>query len=125
MDQTPGMTPKRLTRPHVGRSPTRPHQVAGKRTEPPVSSPKDAAHIKAAVAAPEPLLEPPVNRSKSQGLRAVSNAWDIPVVANSVMFSLPKSTAPADLRLVSTVASSLGITSLNMGEPPVVRIPAE
>ena len=30
--------------------------------------------MKAAVAPPEPLLEPPVNRSRSQGLRAVANA---------------------------------------------------
>ena len=60
MDQTPGITPYRLTRPQVGLRPTKPHQVAGNRTEPPVSSPRDDAHRKAAVAAPEPLLEPPV-----------------------------------------------------------------
>ena len=58
--QTPRITPYRLTRPQLGRMPTSPHQVAGNRIEPPVSSPNDVAHRKAAVAAPEPLLEPPV-----------------------------------------------------------------
>ena len=33
-------------------------------------------------------------------------------------------TAPAFLRLVMTVASSSGMLSFNMLEPPVVRIPA-
>ena len=46
--------------------------------------------MKAAVAPPEPLLEPPVHRSRSQGLRAVSNAWDKLVVPNSVILSLPR-----------------------------------
>ena len=33
-------------------------QSGWKRMDPPVSSPSDVAHMKAAVAAPEPLLEP-------------------------------------------------------------------
>jgi hypothetical protein len=36
--------------------------------------------MQAAVAPPEPLLKPPVNRSRSQGLRTVSKAWDRRVV---------------------------------------------
>ena len=67
------MTPYRLTRPQVGLIPANPHHDAGNRTDPPVSSPKDAAHRKAAVAAPEPLLEPPVERLRSQGFRGGSN----------------------------------------------------
>ena len=124
MDHMPGLRPCRLTRPQVGLRPTNPHQAAGPRTEPPVSSPREVAHRKAAVAPPEPLLEPPVNRSRSQGLRAVSNAWDKLVVPNSVILSLPRRMAPAAFSLAITVASSSGTTSLKMGVPQVVRMPA-
>src|SRR4029450_781458 len=99
MDHRQGRSPCRLTRPQVGLRPTNPHQAAGPRTEPPVSSPREVAHMKAAVAPPEPLLEPPVNRSRSQGFRAVSRAWDKLVVPNSVILSLPRRMAPADLGL--------------------------
>ena len=44
-------------------------------------------------------------------------------MANSLMFSLPRSTAPASFRLLMTVASSSGTKSFRMVEPPVVRIP--
>jgi hypothetical protein len=33
----------------VGLRPTNPHQAAGPRTEPPVSSPREVAHMKAAL----------------------------------------------------------------------------
>ena len=49
--------------------PTIPQSDAGMRTEPPVSLPRAAKQSPAATAAPEPLLEPPVMRSGSQGLR--------------------------------------------------------
>src|SRR5262245_62372831 len=99
MDHMPGLRPYRLTRPQVGLRPTNPPQAAGPRTEPPVSSPREVAHVKAAVAPPEPLLEPPVNRSRSQGLRAVSKAWDKLVVPKSVILSLPRRMAHAEFRL--------------------------
>ena len=73
MDQTPFITPYLLTRPQLGLNPTNPHHAAGRRIDPPVSSPSDVAHRKAAVAAPEPLLEPPAEIFKSQGLRGVLN----------------------------------------------------
>ena len=79
--------------------------------------------MNAAVAAPLPLLDPPLERSRAQGLRGGSNWCDSPVVANSVMFSLPSSTAPASLRRAMTVASYSGTNSSKTGEPPVVRIP--
>ena len=53
----------------TGPQAARPHQAAGRRIEPPVSSHNDVAHRKAAVADPEPALDPPVNRSRSHGLR--------------------------------------------------------
>ncbi len=68
MDQEAASTPWRLTRPQLGRMPTSPQKAAGPRMEPPVSSPREVAHRKAAVAAPEPLLEVPGLRDRSQGL---------------------------------------------------------
>ena len=45
-----------------------PQRAAGIRTDPPVSLPMVMAHCPAAVADPEPPLEPPVIRSGFQGL---------------------------------------------------------
>ena len=70
-DQEAGMMPWRLTRPKVGRSPTMPHAAAGSLTEPPVSSPKAAAHREAATAIAEPLLDPSGLCSNDQGLCGV------------------------------------------------------
>ena len=74
IDQPPAKTPKRLINPQVGRSPTMPHQDAGERIDPPVSSPKAVAHRRAAAAAADPLLEPPVERSRFHGFRAAGKA---------------------------------------------------
>ncbi len=52
-------TPKRLTRPNVGLSPTTLLSAAGSRIDPPVSVPIAAKAERAATAAPEPALEPP------------------------------------------------------------------
>ena len=113
-----------LTRPQVGLRPTNPHQAAGPRTEPPVSSPREVAHRKAAVAPPEPLLEPPVNRSRSQGLRAVSNAWDKLVVPNSVILSLLQENGPRRFQLGDHRGVFIGNNIVEMGVPQVVRMPA-
>src|ERR687895_2229659 len=124
MDQQAPSTPYRLTRPQVGRSPTRPQLAAGPRMEPPVSSPREVAQRKVAVAAPEPVLEVPGLRSRSHGLRAGPKAELIGSPrANSLMFSFPSSTAPAFFRLTTTVASSSGINSARTLEASVVRIP--
>ncbi len=64
-----GRTPKRLTRPKVGFSPTVPQKAAGMRIDPPVSLPMAANTISAATAAADPPLEPPAIRAVSQGLR--------------------------------------------------------
>ena len=50
--------------------PTHEEKAAGMRIEPPVSLPMVAKPTPAASAAPEPLLENPGIRSRSQGLRA-------------------------------------------------------
>src|SRR5919106_3374486 len=124
MDQEAPNTPYRLTLPQLGRMPTSPQKAAGPRMEPPVSSPREVEHRKAAVAAPEPLLEVPGLRDRSQGLRGRPYGWwKASPLAYSLMFSLPSNTAPAFFKLAITVASSWGIKSLWMVEPLVVRIP--
>ena len=54
-DSASARTPKRLTRPQVGLSPTMPLAADGKRIDPPVSLPSDPKQSPAAVATPEPL----------------------------------------------------------------------
>jgi hypothetical protein len=68
-DHTAGITPYILTRPQDGRSPTQLLLAAGRRIEPPVSSPNAPAHRAAAVALPEPVLDPPASCSTFQGLQ--------------------------------------------------------
>lgn len=63
------MVPNRLTRVWVPFMPNTPHMAAGMRMEPPVSEPSAPNTTRAAVAAPEPLEEPPVMWSGFQGLR--------------------------------------------------------
>ena len=122
MDHDPAATPYRLTLPQLGLSPDSPHQAAGRRIEPPVSSPNDVAHRKAAVAEPDPPLEPPVNLLRSQGLRLGLYCCDAPR-ANSVRLVLPNKTAPALFKLATAVASSSGMNSDIKREPTVVRTP--
>ena len=57
-----GNTPATLIRPIVTLRPVRPHQADGIRTDPPVSVPIAHGTMRAAVAAPEPLLDPPAAR---------------------------------------------------------------
>src|SRR2546426_8678579 len=64
-----GIIPERLTRPSVGLIPTRPLIDAGHVTEPSVSVPTATAQRLAAVAAPDPELEPHGLRSSAYGLR--------------------------------------------------------
>ena len=75
-----------------------PHHAAGRLIEPPVSSPSEVAQRKAAVAAPDPPLDPPAELFRSQGLRGVLNRCVNPVIANSLRLVLPSSTAPAVLQ---------------------------
>src|SRR3977135_3529678 len=51
--------PSRGHSPQVVLRPTTPLSAAGTRTEPPVSEPTENAHMPAACATAEPLLEPP------------------------------------------------------------------
>ena len=56
-------------RPKLGLSPTRPHQAAGIRTEPPMSVPSPSGTQPEATAAPDPPEEPPGVRFGSHGFR--------------------------------------------------------
>src|SRR5688572_19735044 len=88
-----------------------PQNAAGCRTEPPVSDPRAIGTMPAATAAAEPPEEPPGTRSRSCGFRAGPYAlysFDEPI-ANSSMFVLATTTAPAARRRVMTVASN-GLT---------------
>src|SRR5262249_61458582 len=66
---TAGIPPYIPPRPQDGRRPTQLLWAAGRRIEPPVSSPKAPAHRAAAVALPEPVLDPPASCSTFQGLQ--------------------------------------------------------
>ena len=65
------MAPDRCTRPWVGRMPYTPQKLAGTRTEPPVSLPSAKSQAPAAVAAADPLDEPPGRRPGARGFTGV------------------------------------------------------
>ena len=78
--------------------------------DPPVSEPRAAGAIPEATAAAEPPEEPPGTRSRAQGLRVGPNALfsvDEPI-ANSSMFVLPRTTAPASSSRATAVAVNGG-----------------
>src|SRR5450432_1262152 len=86
-----------LTRPRLTFNPTRPHTLAGMRTEPPPSLPWANGARPAATAAPAPPLEPPADFDRSHGVRA-GGATSGSVYAgapNSAAFDLPSVTVPA------------------------------
>ena len=64
-------SPRALTRPCVGFSPTMPQTVAGMRTEPAESVPRASGTCRPATAAAEPPLDPPTMQSVRQGLHVV------------------------------------------------------
>src|SRR5205823_11758852 len=64
-----GSTPRALTRPRVGFSPTMLVNDAGTRPDPAVSVPSAKATSPTATATAEPELEPPGMKSESNGLR--------------------------------------------------------
>ena len=66
-DGPSGQAPSSETRPCDGRMPYNPQKLAGRRTEPPVSLPSAKSTRPAAVAAAEPLEEPPVSRPGAFG----------------------------------------------------------
>jgi hypothetical protein len=90
--------------------------------DPPVSEPNAAMMEPAATAAPDPPLDPPALRRRSQGLRV--GGVDTPS-ASSCVVVLPTMTAPAcRRRAVAVLSVEAGGTSENARLPHLVGIPA-
>src|SRR6476659_7984121 len=108
------MMPARLINPSVGLIPTRAATAAGDVTDPSVSVPMATTQQFAAVAEPDPELEPDGVRSSAYGLRVCPPRPLHPLVecvdrkfAHSLRFVLPRITAPA-VRKRETMNASLG-----------------
>src|SRR5215213_7685457 len=119
--------PLRLTRPSVGLMPTSPLLLAGETIEPSVSVPMAAALRLAAIAAPEPELDPEGLRSSAYGFFVWPPRPLQPLVdfvdrklAHSLRFVLPRMTAPAWRRRSARNASLGGLTPASASEPAVV-----
>src|ERR1700680_3328421 len=113
-----GTTPARLVRPTVGLMPTSALMAEGQRIDPSVSVPSDAAARFAAMAAPEPELEPQGERSSTYGLRVCPPRPLQPLeeasprkFAHSLRLVLPRITAPASRSFRATKASRGGLGS--------------
>src|SRR3954467_12187998 len=96
-----------LTRDWVGINETIPLYAAGRPTDPSVWLPTAPAHIRAATAAADPLLDPPGVCSMFQGLRVGLGSR----FANIVVTHLPSMIAPACFNLATASASSVGTKS--------------
>ena len=98
----------RGNRPRCALSPKRPQQAAGTRIDPAPSEPRAAPTRPAATAAAEPPLEPPGERSRSQGLRVTPHVGDsVTGSAHSGgTFVRPRTMAPAARTRRTTSQSS-------------------
>src|ERR1035438_3563279 len=99
----------------------------GDTMDPSVSVPTAAAHKFAAVAAPDPELDPDVLRSNAYGLRVKPPRPDHPDVecvdrklAHSLRLVLPRITAPASRRRFTIKASAGGLEPARASDPAVV-----
>src|SRR6266851_6675608 len=122
-----GIMPERLTSPSVGLMPTSPLMDEGQVTEPSVSVPTATAHRLAAVAAPEPELEPHGVRSSEYGLRVRPprplqplEEWLDRKFAHSLRLVLPRITAPASRSLWATNESRGAMEPERASDPAVV-----
>src|SRR6185295_10970923 len=119
--------PLRLTRPSVGLMPTRPFALDGDTIEPSVSVPIAAALKFAAIAAPDPELEPDGLRSSAYGFFVWPPRPLQPLVecvdrkfAHSLKFVLPRITAPASRSRSTRKASFDGLAPASASDPAVV-----
>src|SRR5579862_4721357 len=114
------------TRPRAGLIPTSPQQEAGMRIEPPPSLACAIGQRAAAVAAAAPPLDPPAVRDVSQGLRHAPFSSDsvIPIVPNSGVFVLPRTTKPASRMRRTVAVSNAGTLPASAFVDSVVRRPA-
>src|SRR3954462_4452699 len=124
-----GTMPLRLTRPTVGLIPTSPQHDDGLVMDPSVSVPTAITQRSAAIAAPDPELDPLVLRSSAYGLRVCPPRALQPEVervlrklAHSERFVLPRITQPAARRRSTTNASRAALRSASASEPALVRM---
>src|SRR5689334_3517432 len=106
-----GTMPSPGMRPMVGLMPTMPFTDDGETMEPSVSVPTAAAHKLAATATPDPELDPDGLRSSEYGLRVWPPRplhplleWLERKLAHSLRLVLPRITAPASRRRVTSAA---------------------
>src|SRR5579863_2341292 len=123
------MMPERLSRPSVGLMPTSPLAEAGQTTEPSVSLPTATAQRLAAVAAPEPELDPQGLRSSTYGFRVCPPRplhplleWLERMFAHSLRLVLPRITAPDSRNFCATNESRAGFDPSRANDPAVVCI---
>src|ERR1700735_2699971 len=101
--------PARLTRPYVGLIPVIPHSAEGTQIEPAVSVPAPPRIRPAATAAPVPLDDLPVARSRFHGFFGGGQGRSKPApIANSLLASLPSITVPTSANRATAVASDAG-----------------
>src|SRR5580704_7602342 len=121
------MMPPRETRPMVGLIPTRPLALEGHTMEPSVSVPTATRARLAAIAAPEPELEPQGLRFRAKGflvwpprpLQPEEERVERPL-AHSLRLVLPRMMAPLARRRRTMKASRVGLESSSAREPAVV-----
>ena len=123
------MMPERLTRPNVGLMPTSPLTVDGQTIDPSVSVPMAAAARLAAIALPDPELDPHGLRSRTYGFFTCPPRPLHPLVllvdrkfAHSLRLVLPRMTAPAARNRSATNASRAAIDPSSASDPAVVII---
>jgi len=117
---------RRPINPAVGFRPARPQNAAGVRIEPPPSVPVASGTRPAASAAPDPPDEPPGDHSSPHGFRVgpKTSLSVHPWNANSGMFVLPRTIAPAATirSTVISLRSAAGRSSI-VREPKFVTLP--
>src|SRR6478735_8141678 len=119
-----GIMPERLIKPSVGLIPTIPLALDGHTTEPSVSVPTASPQRFAAVAAPEPELEPQGLRSSAYGFRVSPprplhplTEWLDRIFAHSLRLVLPSITAPASRNFCATKESLAGCEPASANDP--------
>src|SRR3954464_6526460 len=114
-------------RPRLGFRPTRPHQPAGSRTEPPMSVPTCRGPYPAAPAAPAPELDPPGFLLRSHGLRVSGWKLDTPeeVMPQSGIVVFENMIAPASRNRAGAGASCAAGTSVMAAVPSGIGTPLD
>ena len=123
-DRHAGTTPRVLSAPRVGLSPTTLLNPAGTRPEPAVSVPSAKLTWPTATDTPDPELEPPGIMRASNGFVGVPYGERAPTspVASWSRFTLPTKMAPASTRRCTTGAEAEG-TYARSGHATVVGTP--